>query len=257
MYHSITFAKELALNPSGHVRAGQLKGTNTWDDWHLIPSSRPVIASPGVSTKFVEIPGKHGRVDMTTYLCGYPIYSDRSGNLEFYVDNDHEYWEDIRKKIANFLHGQTYKISLEDDPRFFWEGRFALDNWKSEMTNSKITISYSISPYKTALVDAGPGDLLWDLFKFDSNSNWMSNLQNISATSSGQNYTIPANTMPFTISVSTASADPNIQVTFGGMKATLTSSNRTALLYTDIPGSNTLNIKGDGTLSVNFRERSL
>ena len=60
MYHSITFG-DGSLYPSGSPKEGQFMGINTWDDWHLIPSSRPVIASPGVSTNFVEIPGKHGQ----------------------------------------------------------------------------------------------------------------------------------------------------------------------------------------------------
>lgn len=31
---------------------------DTWDDWKLIPSSRPVIAPPIERTKFVTVPGR-------------------------------------------------------------------------------------------------------------------------------------------------------------------------------------------------------
>ena len=124
MYHSITFG-DGSLYESGS-KIGQFKGTNTWDDWHLIPSSRPVIASPGVSTKMIEIPGKSGMIDLSEYLTGDVIYGNRSGSLEFYVDNGHEYWETIRSRITNFLHGQQMKMCLEDDPTYYWEGRFSL-----------------------------------------------------------------------------------------------------------------------------------
>jgi len=170
MYHSITFAKDIQVYPEGHEKAGRLMGTNTWDDWHLIPSSRPVIASPGVSAKFVEIPGRDGRIDMTEYLCGRPVFGARSGSFEFYVDNDHEYWETIRMKIANYLHGQRCYISLEDDPRFYWEGRFTFNSWKSEATNSKVVIDYALEPYKKSLIGSDASDIPWDIFNFESDN---------------------------------------------------------------------------------------
>ena len=167
MYHSITFAKALATYPDSSEKAGHLMGKNTWDDWHLIPATRPVIASPGVSTKFVEIPGNDIPIDMTEYLCGRPIFTSRSGSFEFYVDNDHEYWETIRMNIANYLHGQHCYISLEDDPTYYWVGRFALSEWKSEANNSKIVIDYTINPFKIPL-NAEGNDIIWDNFNFET-----------------------------------------------------------------------------------------
>lgn len=139
MYHSLTF-----VNESGDSR-------NTWDDWHLIPSSRPTLPPPGIQTSFVQIPGRSGALDFSEYLTGGPVYSDRSGSFEFYVDNDHEHWIAIRNKILDFLHGKRLRMIMEDDPGYFYEGLFMLDAWKSESHNSKITINYVIKPFKEAL----------------------------------------------------------------------------------------------------------
>lgn len=157
--HSITFG-DGTLDAHGHFA-----GKNTWDDWHLIPSSAPVVAQAGVSTNFVDIPGRtDGPIDMSTYLTGRIIYGARSGSFQFIVDNDHEGWESIRRKIADFLHGQRMKMCLEDDPGFYYEGRFSLNEWRIEASNSTVSINYALGPYKYYI---HPEAWLWDPFNFD------------------------------------------------------------------------------------------
>ena len=140
MEHSITF---------GEISGNRIVGRNTWSDWHLIPSSRPVVAQAGVSTSYVDIPGrKDGPRDATENLVNRVVYGQRSGSFEFLVENDHEYWETLRMKIAGYLHGKSMKMCLEDDPEYYYEGRFSLSEWKSESWNSKITINYAVKPFK-------------------------------------------------------------------------------------------------------------
>lgn len=161
MYHSITFNTSIALNAKK-----EFIGTNTWTDWHLIPTKRPSVASPGVSTKMVEIPGRSGTIDMSEYLTGGIVYGDRSGSWEFYVDNDHERWTTIRDKILEFLHGKRMYVVLEDDPFFYYEGRFTVSEWRSEAVCSSIVISYVLGPYKKPISSADD-NMLWDPFNFD------------------------------------------------------------------------------------------
>ena len=40
---------------------------------------------------------------------------------------------------------------LEDDPEYYYEGRFSVNSWKSDKTHSSITINYSVAPYKKKL----------------------------------------------------------------------------------------------------------
>ena len=161
MYHSITFFDGVL------DQQGKPVGKNTWDDWYLIPSSRPTVAQAGVSTSFVDIPGRRdGPFDMTEYLTGGVVYGQRSGSFEFIVDNDHEYWETLRNTIASYIHGKRMRIILEDDPGFYYEGRFAVSGWSSESWNSKVTISYTLNPYKYRIIDGQPW--FWDPFNFDT-----------------------------------------------------------------------------------------
>ena len=154
--HSITF----------YTLDGE-ESKNTWEDWHLIPSSRPSVTAPGVSTNFVEIPGRGDPVDLTEYLTGAPVYGGRSGSWEFVVDNDHEYWDAIRLKLLNFLHGKRLRCVLSDVPTRYWEGRFTVDNWSPGSNFSTVTINYALDVYNYSIYDEAD-DWLWDPFNFDS-----------------------------------------------------------------------------------------
>lgn len=164
MYHSITFGDGTLNDRMEFV------GKNTWDDWHLIPSSRPVVAQAAVQTNFVNIPGRRdGPIDTSEYLTGGPVYGQRSGSFEFFVDNDHEYWETIRMRIASYLHGKHLKMVLEDDPGYYYEGRFTLSEFRSEANCSKVTIGYTLGPYKYRICSSDE-DWLWDPFNFEIDS---------------------------------------------------------------------------------------
>ena len=163
--HSITFSD--GTKHATGKRTGYLKGKNTWNDWHLIPTSRPDIASPGVNTTYVEIPGRSGALDLTTYLTGGPTYGQRSGSWEFIVDNGWENWETIRSAIMKYLHGKTYKVVLEDVPMRYWQGRFSMNSYKSDSLASKVVIDYTLEPYSYPVLDAND-DWLWDPFSFET-----------------------------------------------------------------------------------------
>ena len=126
-------------------------GKNTWDDWFLIPTSRPTMTTPGPQTKYIEVQGVNGSYDNSDYLTPTMKYGDRTGTFEFIVDNDHADWLTIYQAVAIFIHGQKLRMVLSDDPGYYWEGRFTLDDFKSDKTNSKITIGYRVSPNKSAV----------------------------------------------------------------------------------------------------------
>lgn len=255
MYHSITFG-DGTLYPKGHEKEGQFAGVNTWEDWHLIPPERPSIASPGVSTNFVDIPGRDGTIDMTNFLTGRPLYGDRSGSWDFYVDNDHEYWETIRMKIMTFLHGKRMKIVLEDDPEWYWEGRFAMDNWRSEPSNSKITINYVLAPYKRRVREEGLTDIVWDTFCFESGYDYFAGMNDISLSSTPKTIEFVGYDFPFNVYVK-AGASSSASVVLNGGSAVSISANQDKSVGRAKMGANTITLTGSGTATVHFTGGSL
>ena len=137
MYHSVTFGNK-----------------NTWDNWHIVPSSRPVFEPPKQKTNILDIQGGNGVIDLSEALTGYPVYNNREGSFEFIVMNDYGEWHERYSDISDYLHGQKMQAVLEDDPYYYYEGRFSVNSWKSDKDWSKITIDYNVSPYKTRKVDS-------------------------------------------------------------------------------------------------------
>lgn len=149
MYHSITFGDK-----------------NTWTDWGLIPTSRPVFNPPKIKSKYVDIPGSDGLLDLSTLLAGRPLFANREGSLEFVVADQTKNWAVLYSDIANYLHGQSMRAYPEDDPDYYYEGRFTLNAWQSNQTFSTITIDYSVAPYKTSVYGT-LDEWLWDPFSFE------------------------------------------------------------------------------------------
>lgn len=161
MYHSIIFGDK-----------------NTWDDWQIVPSTRPAFSMPSVKTKTVDIPGGDGLIDLTESLTGYPVYNNRDGSFNFIVVNDFyepvnscEEWFKRYSRIANYLHGKKMKVYLEDDPDWYYEGRFSVENWKSGKQYSELSIKYNVGPYKWSKKTFAEelseyDDWLWDPFSF-------------------------------------------------------------------------------------------
>ena len=160
MYHSVTFGDK-----------------NTWDDWHLVPTSRPVFSPPAQKVKTLDIPGGDSVIDLSTALTGYPVFQNRTGSFEFIIPNGFEPWEagtiekmhwnEVYSDIMDYLHGQTLRAVLEDDPEYFYEGRFTVKDWKSQKDWSRITISYDVGPYKWAVLSS-IDNWLWDPFNFQN-----------------------------------------------------------------------------------------
>lgn len=149
MYHSITFGDK-----------------NTYEDWHIVPSSRPLFAPPPVKTNYVDVPGANGKLDLTDSLNGHAVYDNRTGSIEFIVLNGYGEWQNRYSEICNYLHGKTMKAILEDDPAWYYEGRFSVNQWASEKDWSRITIDYDVHPYKKEMVDSVE-EWKWDPFDLE------------------------------------------------------------------------------------------
>ena len=143
---------------------------DTWKDWHLIPKELPIIAPPEVQTDLIQIPGTNGSVDLTDALLGYPLYNNRSGSLDFYVDTSETgwTWDEAYDTILNAIHGYKKRLILKDVPSWFYEGRLTVNSFKSERVTSIITLDYDFAPFKRMLFTTAFDDWLWDPFDFQN-----------------------------------------------------------------------------------------
>lgn len=234
MYHSITLGDK-----------------NTWDDWHLIPKSRPLFNPPSVKTNYIEIPGGDGSLDLTTALAGRPVYKNRTGSWEFYVENGFKDWAVLYSEIMTYLHGKKLKAILEDDPDYYYEGRFAVNAWKSDPNWSIITIDYEVAPYKRSLVAAG-NDWLWDTFNFETDV--IRSYENLPVSGS-LTVVVVGDSMPVppTIVASTA----GMTVTYNGDTYNLNKGSNYISELTIQEGENTFIFGGTGSITILYERGRL
>lgn len=163
MYYALTFAE------TGSNRFGRDFGTvNTYDDWFLAPTERPSFQPPSFDIQTISVPGRDGLIDVTTSLKRYPTYGNRTGSLEFLIHPDSPYtWHETYAKVSNYLNGQRKRVSLEDDPAYWYEGRFWLDKFGTGEHYSTITIQYNLDPYKKSKWTTTER-WEWDPFNFES-----------------------------------------------------------------------------------------
>lgn len=231
MYHSITFGEK-----------------NTFDDWHLIPTSRPVITPPSLRSQTVDIPGGFGTLDLSEALTGYPLYDNRTGSIEFAVINDKwPKWTVAYQTILDYLHGKRMKMVLEDDPSYYYIGRFTVENWESGDDYSTITINYDLYPYKKQLASTGEK---WTWNPFDFDYGYISEYFNLTVNGS-LSVTIKACGEP-TVPVITSTASMTVTVNNTSYNLS-TGRNYITSLVAPPNTDTTYKFTGNGVISVDYR----
>ena len=137
MYHSIIFGKsdDTKVNTSEQT-------VNTWDNWRLIPTTRPVVSQPVPEIRKIRIPGSDRIIDLSRYLNGKIQYGNRTGTFEFLNDrdNDPQNWTDRLKQISTALNGsEDLIVWIEDDPDMRFRGRMVLSSWANEECRPRLT----------------------------------------------------------------------------------------------------------------------
>lgn len=254
--HSVSFGEILTISASGSSYSEFFTNANTWTDWHLIPSSRPSIEPPTVVTKFIEVPGTDGVLDLSTYLTGRQQYGQRTGNLQFLIDNNHEYYEAIRERMVRLLHGKRIGMRLMDDPMYYYTGRFTVGKVEPGASYSSISIGYQLDPYKLRVNTEGTTPQLWDTFNFDKDYDYSVIMTPITV-SGGEMKAYPIYTNDYSFAPIIRSSTGGVTASFGGVSATPVAGAQATLGYAIPNITNTLLVEGTGSITILWRGGSL
>ena len=133
--HSVTFGSPYLYDEWADGRLEPYDGPfpayegvfNTWDDWKLIPLSRPIVALPKIGIYDVETGQTDGGIDLSDIAwTSCPC----SGSMEFAImnpdipDRYNTNWVKNRTQIMAFLHNRRRFMKLDDNPIGYYEGRF-------------------------------------------------------------------------------------------------------------------------------------
>lgn len=144
---------------------------NSWDEWGMMPvrEGRIELLPPEVKTEYVEVAGAESDLDMSEVLTGYPTYKNRTGSLKFRFFDNGVPVRTRYTKLKNYLHGRSMRAVVEDDPEYYYEGRFAVGKleYAKQGNWADTEISYNVKPYKLELTSSVE-DWLWDPFNFET-----------------------------------------------------------------------------------------
>lgn len=121
--------------------------THSYYDLNLILSEVDIPpAKP--KTTYVEVPGADGSVDLTE-AHGEVKYSDKECTFTFTVHPlDSSTWEEKQAEVSSLLNGRVFKITLDKDDEFYYQGRCTVKDFKSDKRIKQITVVAKVNPYK-------------------------------------------------------------------------------------------------------------
>lgn len=126
---------------------------HSYYDLGLWLTKYPEISPPTPKTRFVEVPGMDGALNMSKILTGHTMYNRRTMQLEFAILAPRVMWPDVHSEIMDTLHGQEMSIILDDDPEYMYTGTLAVQAYDPGKVTSGVTITADLDPYKKRLKD--------------------------------------------------------------------------------------------------------
>ena len=143
---------------------------NSWDEWALAPvhAGKIEFATPTLKYESVELPGSDGVLDLTEVLTGYPLFNPRIGSVRFRFYNNGVSARSRFDRLKNYLHGRWMRAVIEDQPEYYYEGRFTVGDFEPLQGNwGDVEIGYNLNAYKLDITDSTE-DWLWDPFNFET-----------------------------------------------------------------------------------------
>ena len=210
--------------------------THSFDDLDLILSACDIPpAQP--KTTYVTIAGADGSVDLTE-ANGEVRFSDRDCTFTFTMNPSGDLsvaaYEEKKTEVSNLLNGREFKITLDKDEDFYYQGRCTVDSYKSDGRIREIVVSAKVKPYKyKQSVTAVAIDL----------------------TSTPKTMNI-ANSRKSVVPEVTCTAN-NTVVMFGGATFNLSAGTHKILDIQFVEGNNAVTVSGTGTVTFKFQEAEL
>lgn len=118
---------------------------HSFTDLNLI-LSKVDLPPATVKTSYVDNPGGDGSWDLTE-ATGKINYKNRDCKFTFSVLPTDDF-EQKKTEVSNLLNGRRYKVVLDKDPGYFWDGRCTVNKYESKKKLRQIVVSANVAPYK-------------------------------------------------------------------------------------------------------------
>lgn len=144
------------------------KQYHTYDDWGLYITNTDCIGEPEQYTRYVEVPGRQGKIDLTGVLSSAPVFLSREIKINLAGTRYRTRWDHVISAFRNDVMGRKCKIIFDNDPEYYWYGRVGVIDFSSVLNLGKFTLDIpDADPYKYD-VNSSADPWLWDPFNFET-----------------------------------------------------------------------------------------
>ena len=128
-----------------------VNGVDLTQKFQMILADGYTLTPPSIKTYTVDIPGGHGKLDLTEALFGDVTYNNRKQEFIFYLIDVKDF-EKAKTDISTMLHGKYFEYKMTMDPEYTYKGRFTIDSYSHTAFGSgnlgEIKISIDADPFK-------------------------------------------------------------------------------------------------------------
>lgn len=127
------------------ARGTDFGGIHSYRDLNLIQQAvEEQPAEPKLN--LIDIPGADGSKDLSELPTGRVVYSDRSLSWTFALYPG-ENWTAKHRQVSNALNGRRCRITLDEDPGYYYDGRVTVKKYARDKLLRQITVEATCAPY--------------------------------------------------------------------------------------------------------------
>lgn len=222
---------------------GRIKKGISFDDIHSYYDLNLILSGLEIppalpKTNYIEIEGADGSLDLTE-VHGEVKFSDRECRFTFTLDPNtcdlsDEGFEYKKTQVSTMLSGKVFKIVLDRDAQYYYQGRCTVNEFLSDKRIRQIVVSAKVHPYKFKNEET--------VVKHELTSE----LQTLKL-SNGRKYVVPE----------IICSNDNTTVVFGTSTYTFNAGTHKNLGIQLVEGENIVEVKGTGTIEFRYREGDL
>lgn len=120
---------------------------HSFGDFFLILQPNWEIGSPEPKTEYIEIPGADGVLDISESF-GEVKFNNRILKFTFKTIVKRSQFWDLFSIVENAINGKRLKITIDNDPEWFYVGRVKVSALTNEQNIGNIEIECDCEPYK-------------------------------------------------------------------------------------------------------------
>lgn len=228
---------------------------HSYDDWGLYITNTNYIGEPKQYTRYIEIPGRNGLLDLSEAISGRQIYTSREIKINLAGRRDKTDWDGVISAFRNDINGKVCRLIFDNDKSYYWRGRVDIKDFNSVLNLGKFVVDVpNAEPYKYSLTTSAE-PWLWDPFNFETGIITYIGAVTISGT---ETITIPAGYMPTAPEIVVSDLSGTLTLDYGGQTYTLTTgTNKIPSILVGGDADVALTFTGDAKVQIVYRSGSL